>query len=42
MLALRRSSREVVMAYEEFDGTDMVRQFLGKRQRLLLPQGVAL
>ena len=31
MLALRRSSREVVVADEELNGTDMVRELLGKR-----------
>ena len=30
MLALRRSPREVVMAYEELDGADMVRELLGE------------
>jgi adenosine deaminase len=34
MLALCRSSRQVVVAYEELHGTDMVRERLGKRQRL--------
>jgi hypothetical protein len=32
MLDLRRSSREVVMADEELDGTDMVRELLGEGQ----------
>jgi hypothetical protein len=31
MLALRCSSRQIVMAYEELYGTDMVGQLLGKR-----------
>jgi hypothetical protein len=30
MLALRRSSRQVVVAYEELDGTDMIGQLLGE------------
>jgi hypothetical protein len=30
MLALRRSPHEVVMAYEELDGTDMVGELLGE------------
>src|SRR5215813_11982143 len=34
MLPLRHSSRHVVVADEEFDGSDMIRQLLGKRQRL--------
>jgi hypothetical protein len=34
MLALRCSSPQVVMADEQLDGTDMIGQFLGKRQRL--------
>jgi hypothetical protein len=42
MLALRRSSRQVVVADEELDGTDMVREFLGKRQRLTHQTGDAL
>jgi hypothetical protein len=37
MLALRRSSREVVVADEELNGTDMVRELLGT---LLLDSGV--
>ncbi len=31
MFALRCSSRQIVMAYEELYGTDMVGQLLGKR-----------
>jgi hypothetical protein len=31
MLALRYSSRQVVVADEELNGTDMIRQLLGKR-----------
>jgi hypothetical protein len=31
MLALRHSSRQVVVADEELNGTDMVRELLGKR-----------
>ena len=34
MLALRRSSRQVVVADKQLDGTDMVSELLGKRQRL--------
>ncbi len=34
MLALCRSSRQVVVADEELYGTNMVRELLGKRQRL--------
>jgi hypothetical protein len=33
MLALRRSFREVVVADKQLDGTDMMRELLGKRQR---------
>jgi hypothetical protein len=33
MLALRRSSRQVVVADEHFDGPDMIGELLGKRQR---------
>ena len=32
MLALRRSSREVVVADEELNDTDMMSELLGKRQ----------
>jgi hypothetical protein len=34
MLALCRSSRHLVVADEELDGTDRVHELLGKRQRL--------
>jgi hypothetical protein len=34
MLALCRSSRQMVVADEELDGTDMVGELLRKRQRL--------
>ena len=34
MLALRCSSRQVVVTDEQLDGTDMIGEFLGKRQRL--------
>jgi hypothetical protein len=34
MLALCCSSRQVVVADEQLDGTDMIGEFLGKRQRL--------
>ena len=42
MLALRCSSRQIVVAYEELDDTAMVREFLGKRQRLTHQTGNAL
>jgi hypothetical protein len=42
MLALCRSSRQVVVADEELDGTNMVRELLGKRQRLVYQAGHAL
>jgi hypothetical protein len=31
MLALRRSSRQVVVANKQLDGTDMIGELLGKR-----------
>ena len=34
MLALHRSSRQVVVTDEEFDSTDMIGELLGKRQRV--------
>ena len=34
MLALHRSSRQVVVTDEEFDSTDMMGELLGKRQRV--------
>jgi hypothetical protein len=34
MLTLRRSSREVVVADKQFDPTDMMGEFFGKRQRV--------
>jgi hypothetical protein len=34
MLALRRSSRQIVVTDEELDGIDMVGELFGKRQRL--------
>ena len=33
MLALRCSSRQIIVADEQLDGTDMVGELLGKRQR---------
>lgn len=33
MLALRHSSRQVVVANEQLDSTDMIRELFGKRQR---------
>jgi hypothetical protein len=42
MLALCRSSHQVVVADEELYGTDMVRKLLGKRQRLTYQAGNAL
>src|SRR5262245_37987558 len=42
MLALRRSSRQVVVADEHFDGPDMVGELLGERQRLTHQAGDAL
>jgi hypothetical protein len=33
MLALRRSSRQLVVAHKQLDGTDMMGEFRGKRQR---------
>ena len=34
MLALRRRSRQVVVTNEKFNGSDMVGELLGKRQRV--------
>ena len=34
MLVLHRSFPQLVMAYDQFDGTHMIREFLGVRQRL--------
>src|SRR5262249_7852235 len=34
MLALRHSSCQIVVAYKQLDGTDIVHELLGKRQRL--------
>jgi hypothetical protein len=42
MLALRRSSRQVVVTYEELDGTDMIGQLLGDGQRLTHQTGHTL
>src|SRR5215831_10358540 len=42
MLALCRSSRQVVVADEQLDGPDMVGQLLGKRQRVADQPGHAL
>jgi putative transposase len=42
MLALRRSSREVVVADEHFDGPDMIGELLGERQCLAHYAGDAL
>jgi hypothetical protein len=42
MLALCRSSRQIVVADEELDGTDMVGELLGKGQRLAHQTGHTL
>src|SRR4029450_12972127 len=42
MLALHRSSRQVVVTDEEFDSTDMIGELLGKRQRVAHQPGHAL
>ena len=42
MLALRCSSRQIVVADEQLDGTDMIGEPLGKRQRLTYQTGNAL
>ena len=42
MLALRHSSCQIVVADEQLDGTDMVRELLGKRQRFTHQTGHAL
>src|SRR5918998_4638825 len=42
MLALCRSSRQVVVAYEEFDGTDMIGELFGEGQGLAHQAGHAL
>ena len=34
MLALRRRSRQVVVTNEKFNGPDMIRELLGKGQRI--------
>ena len=42
MLALRCSSRQVVVADEQLDGTNMIGELLGKRQRLTHQTGHTL
>jgi hypothetical protein len=42
MLALCRSSRQVVVAYEELDGTDMIGELFGEGQGLAHQAGHAL
>ncbi len=42
MLALRRRSRQIVMTDEEFNGSDMVGELLGKGQRCADQPGHAL
>jgi hypothetical protein len=42
MLALRRSSRQVVVANQQRDGPDMMGELLGKRQRFADPPCNAL
>jgi hypothetical protein len=42
MLALRCGSRQVIVADEQLNGPDVVRELLGKRQRLAHQTGYAL
>jgi hypothetical protein len=42
MLALRRSSRQVIVADKQLDGPDMVGELLGKRQCVAHQTGHAL